>query len=79
LLDEAKVQLPPTAGPTAVEAKRELVEVVIEMFVGRSAMVGAEQPPLEQGDDLVDVRHELGRRLGLAVEKGDTTLIAVPA
>jgi hypothetical protein len=41
-----------------VEAKRELVEVVVELVVADRALVRAEQPALDQRSDAVDVRHD---------------------
>ena len=45
---QAKKQLPAAARAPAVETKRELVEVVVQMFVSDGAMVRAEEPSLEQ-------------------------------
>jgi hypothetical protein len=43
----------------AVEAESEFIEIVVEMPVPDAALVIADQPPLEQRGDHVDV---LGRR-----------------
>ena len=47
LLSQAEEELAAAARPPAVEAKRELVEVVVEMCVGDRTVVRPEQPPLE--------------------------------
>jgi hypothetical protein len=45
--------------------------------VGDGAVMRAQQPPLQQRGDLVDVRQQLGRRLALSLEKGDTVPVPV--
>ena len=49
----------PTAG-TAVEAERELVEVGVQMCPTHPTVMGPKQPALEQRDDPVDPREQLG-------------------
>ena len=65
LLDEAVEQLSGMARTATVEAERELVEVVVEMGRAHGALMGAQEPPLEQGRDEMDTRQQLGRRLGV--------------
>src|SRR3990172_1629162 len=47
------------------------------MLVGHRAMVRAEQPPLQERDDPVDMRQKLRGRLGLSLEKRDPMTVAV--
>ena len=47
LLDKAEKQLASVLGGPTVEAKRELVQVVVQMCVTHGALMGAQQPPLE--------------------------------
>src|SRR5712691_3512847 len=63
------------ARTAAVEAEGELVEVEVELVRPGGALVGAEQPALEQRRDPVDAGHRDVRRVtaggdaGLMVEK----------
>src|SRR6266496_6588870 len=59
LLGQAEEQLAAAARPPTVEPERELVEVVLQMFVSHRAVMCAEQPSLQERHDLMDVRHEL--------------------
>ena len=47
------------------------------MFVGGRPVVRPEQPPFEQGHDLVHVGQQLRGSLGLTLEKRDTMLVPV--
>jgi len=57
--------------PAAVEAEGELVQVVVELLVADSALVGAQQPPLEQARDAVDFGHQDMRGIVGLAEVGD--------
>lgn len=48
------------------------------MFGRHRAVMGAEQPPLEQRDDLMDVGQQLRGRFSLTLEKRDATPVPVP-
>ena len=63
LLREAKEQLSAVARGPSVEAERELVQVVVQMRRTDGALMGAEQPPFEQGDDAVHSRQTLGTQV----------------
>ena len=63
LLDQAEKQFAAVPGRPTVEAKGELVEVVVQMRVADGALMGAQQPSLEQGDDAVDARQQFGARV----------------
>ena len=56
LLREAKEQLSAVPRGPTIEAERELVQVVVQMGLAHGALMGAEQPPFEQGDLTVDPR-----------------------
>ena len=58
-----------------VEAERELVEVVVEVLVTDRALVGSEQPGLQQGNDQVYPRERLASR-PLAREQGPLMLVS---
>ena len=60
LLHETKEELAAVPGPTAVEAERELVEVGVQMRPTHPPVMGPKQPALEQRDDPVDPREQLG-------------------
>ena len=48
LLDEAEEELPAVARPAAVESKRELVQVLVQMGLGDGPLMRTQQPALEQ-------------------------------
>lgn len=87
LFDEAVEQEPPSAGGPAVEPEGELVEVVRQLGLRDGALVGTQQPPLDQGGHTVDARQEdMGRirRGGLVdddviVSKGRKPTVSAPA
>ena len=54
LLCQSKEQLAPGGGRTAIEAERELIEVVIEMIVTNGALMGAQEPAFEQRDNTMN-------------------------
>ena len=56
VLEEAVEEETDVAGATAVEAERELVEVGVELVSLDGALVGAQQPSLQQGGDAMDGR-----------------------
>jgi len=60
----------------AIEAKREFVEVVVEMPVLDAALVSADQSPLAQRGHHVDARHDLVCRFRSALDDGDPVLVA---
>jgi len=66
LLDQSVKQQPAGSGCAAVEAKGELVEIVIQMICPARALVGAEQPALEKGDRLMDAGQQIVRIGALA-------------
>ena len=78
LLHQAEEQLAAAAGTAAVEAEGEFVQVVVEMLMRHGAMMGPQQPALEQRRHLVDVWHQLGGCLGLPLEERDPMFVAVP-
>ena len=55
----------------AIEAERELVEVVVEMLALDAALMRAEQPAFQQRGDLVHARHDLVRGIGAGVDEAD--------
>ena len=48
VLEQPVEQLPPVAGGAAIEAEGVFIEVVVEVFVADTPLVGPEQPALEQ-------------------------------
>ncbi len=77
LLDEAEEQLPTVARTSAVESKRELVQVVVEMRLRHRPLMGAEQPAFEQRDDAVHPWKLGDRQVGVALKQRDAMPIAV--
>jgi len=57
LLEESVEEEAAVTRAAAVEAEGELVEVVVELLRADGALVGAEQPALEQRGDAVDAWH----------------------
>ena len=62
----------------AVEAERELVQVVVEVFVADCSLVSSQQPSLQQGDDAMHARHQFRWSLLVSFEKRDVVQIAGP-
>jgi hypothetical protein len=71
ILEQAEEEQPaPSRAPT-VESEAELVEVVVEVLVTDGALVGAEQPALQQGDHQVHPGQQLvGRPLAPQPDPG---------
>ena len=57
LLEQAVEEQAAVVRAAAVEAERELIEVVVELLRADCALVGAEEPTFEQGGDAVDAGH----------------------
>lgn len=57
LLHEPVEEEAPRAGCSAVEPERVFVEVVVQVLVAYSALVGAEQSALQEGSDPVHAGH----------------------
>ena len=76
LLSESKEQLPAVPGSPTVEAERKLVQVEVQMRGSHGALMGTEQPPLEQGDHAVHPRQKFGREFVLSSQKRDPMAIA---
>ena len=55
LADEPPEDESAVAGVATIEPKDELVEVTVEVLVGHTSLVGAEEPPLEERRDTMDV------------------------
>ena len=75
LLHEPEEKSTPTLGSPPVEAKGELVQVVIKVLLADRSLVGAQQPPLEEGDYAIDPRQQLRGSLLLAFEDRDLVVI----
>ena len=74
VLEEAVEEQTDVAGSTTVEAERELVEVGVELVCLDGALVGAQQPSLQQGGDAMDGRHR-GVRVVVAVGNRDRPVL----
>ena len=62
----------------SIEAKGKLVEVVVQMRVTDRAVVGPEQPALEQRHHPVYAREARGGEIVMPAQQGDPMRIAVP-
>jgi hypothetical protein len=62
-------------GAPAVEAESELVKVIVQVVEAGRSLVGTEQPPLEEGDNQVDAREQLGGRLLPSPAQNDRTMV----
>jgi hypothetical protein len=60
LLREAEKELASTMGAAAIEAERELVQVIFEVLMADGSLVGPDQPSLQLGDDAVNPWDQLG-------------------
>src|SRR3989337_1095535 len=70
LLEQAMEEKTALAGAAAVEAERELVEVEVELVRPGGALVGAEQPTLEQRGDAMGAWHDHVRRVAAGGDAG---------
>ena len=71
LLGEAVKQESASLGATAVEAKCEFVEAVIEMLMLNATLERTEQPPLKQCGDLMNAWHDLASQFGAGGDHRD--------
>jgi hypothetical protein len=69
-------QQTPSLRASAIEAEGEFVEIIVEMRVLDAALVGANQPSLEKGGDLVHPGHDF---TGWLVGNGDDRCSVVVA
>src|ERR1017187_8879146 len=63
LLRQTIKKLAATGRFAAVESKRELVEVVLEVLVADRALMSPHEPPFQEGEDTVHTRQQIGGRL----------------
>jgi len=77
LFEEAVEQQASRSGGTAVEPEGVLVEVGVEVLAADRALVGAEQPPLQQRGDAVYARHDHVRRVAGGADAGRFVVVAV--
>jgi hypothetical protein len=56
LLSQSIKQFAARFGFAAVESKSELVKVIVQMLLSNRALVGAQQPSLQQRDHTMDTR-----------------------
>ena len=62
LLRQAEEEFAAAFRSAPIESESELVQVVVEMLVTDSPLVGSHQPSLEERDDSVDTRQQLRGR-----------------
>src|SRR5215472_7721440 len=71
LLQEAVEELATAARFAPVEPEREFVKVGIQMLNAHAALVGSQQPALEQGDRKMNARHQLRNGFAVSLQEGD--------
>ena len=76
LLDQSEKQFATVSGCSTVEAKGELVQVVVQMCVTYGALMGAEQPAFEQRDHAVDPWQQFGGDCGVSAKERHTMVSA---
>src|SRR5712692_7381843 len=77
VLEQAPEEQTTMARTPAVEAESELVQVVIDVVEAGGALMRSEQPALEQGDDQMNARQQLGgRRLAATAEDDGLVVVA---
>lgn len=64
LLDETVEQFPAMAQEAAIEAKRELIQVGVQMRMRHRALVNTQELPFQEGSNSMHARQQ--RRSGLA-------------
>jgi len=78
LLRQAKEEFAATPGSSAIESEGELIQIVVQVFLSDGPLMGSEQPPLQQGDDLVNAGQQLRGSLLFARDDRDLVLVAYP-
>ena len=56
LLQEAIEQLASRSRSAAVEAEGKFIEVIVQMLMAHGSMMGAHQPALKEGNDVMHAR-----------------------
>ncbi len=87
LFSEAVKDLSDMAGSTPVEAKRELIQIALEMLGADFSLMGCAKPSLEQRGNKMDMREDLDSKLPISLGMSDPvleprlcqTIVAVPA
>ena len=87
LFSETMKDLSDMAGSTPVEAKRELIQIALEMLGANFSLMGCAKPSLEQRGNKVDMREDLDRKLPISLGVSNPvleprlcqTVVAVPA
>ncbi len=87
LLSEAVEDLADMAGPTSVEAKRELIEITLEMLGADFSLMGCTKPSLEQRGNEMDMREDLDSKHPISLGMSNPvleprlchTLVTVPS
>ena len=77
LLHQSIKQFPAMPGGPPVEPERELVEVVVQMRVSNGALMRAEEPSFEQGDDQMNAGQQGAGRFGMVREKRDAMSVSM--
>src|SRR6266436_5703706 len=67
LLHQAKEELPPASRSPTIEAEREFIQIVIQVFQADGPLMRAQQPAFQQRDDPMDA---------LQTEGADAILLA---
>jgi hypothetical protein len=78
LLQQSKEQLASRSRRPPVEAKRKLVEVVIEVLGAHRALVCPKQPTFQQRCDAVDARQQLAGCIFVFVNLQNSPTVRVP-
>ena len=78
LLQEAIEQVATCSGSAAVEAEGKFIEVIVQVLMAHSSMMGAHQPALKEGNDVMHSRQELAWRFFASLEENDLMDVAFP-
>lgn len=78
LLYQAIEQLAPRTGFSAIESKREFIQVVIQMVPTHRPLVSSQQPAFEQSRDPMNSGEQLdGSILTLSTQNGNFMTVAI--
>jgi hypothetical protein len=75
LLNEPEKQFATMLGSATVEAKGELVQVVVQMRVADGALMSAKQPSFEQRDHAVNARQQFGGEFVVSAKERDPMVV----
>ena len=76
LFDKAEEQLAAVSRFAAIEAESEFIQVILQMLVADTALVGSEEPAFQERDHSVHARQQSGSLLGVFASASNLVIVA---